>query len=281
MALEVVAVVTRKQIVVEGVGTALLVFFAVGVATLSFGVDLTGSSASAGVVATALAFGLTVLALAYALGPVSGCHINPAVTMGFLVTRRIDLRTASAYWGAQVAGGIAGALALWGVLSSSTGYRDSMGLGANGFGTASEIGLNAVGAVVAEVVLTFLFVFTVLAVTRRAAAASAMMAGAVIGLALTVVHLVGIALTGTSVNPARSIGPALVVGGLALSQLWVFILAPLLGGVVAALAHNYVYPAHEDTSPEEIVMPDVAADRATKAQGRTSELGRPPRTTRP
>lgn len=251
---------TAKKLVTEALGTALLVFFAVGVATLSFGIGTTGTSIAAGVVATALAFGLVLLALAYALGPISGCHINPAVTMGFLVARRIEVKEAAQYWGAQVLGGIVGALGLWGVMSSSALYRGHMGLGANGFGKDSMIGLNATGAVITEILLTFLFVFTVLSVTRKAAAASSMMAGVAIGLALTTVHLLGIPLTGTSVNPARSIGPALIVGGLALSQLWVFIVAPLAGGALAAVVHEYLFPARED-APAEIVLPDVEAAR--------------------
>jgi aquaporin Z len=174
----------------------------------------------------------------------------------------MDLRTAAQYWAAQVAGGLVGAFALWGVLAGSDRYDRDMGLGADGFGTASMVGLDAAGAIIAETVLTFLFVFTVLAVTRKAAAASAMMAGAAIGFALTVVHLVGIPLTGTSVNPARSIGPALIVGDLALSQLWVFIVAPMLGGALAAVSHNYLFPPNED-APAEIVLPDSQPAGAT------------------
>lgn len=257
------SVVERRVLAAEAVGTALLVFFAVGVATLTFGFGFVGTSTAAGVVATALAFGFVLLVLAYAIGPVSGCHINPAVTMGFLVARRMTLREAAGYWVAQVVGGIAGAVALWGVVEASDVYsRDETGLGANGFGQQSMIGVNATGAVLAEVVLTFLLVFTVLSVTRRAAPAA--VAGVVIGLALAVIHLLGIPLTGTSVNPARSIGPALVVGDAALSQLWVFVVAPLAGGAVAALVHELLLPAREDV-PEEIVMPDVAQAREAAA----------------
>ena len=257
--------IETRKLVAEATGTALLVFFAVGVATLSFGFGFTGSSRSAGVVATAMAFGLVLLVMAYALGPISGCHVNPAVTMGFLVSRRMALREAVGYWIAQVAGAIVGAFALWAVFNGGTAYNSDVGLGTNGFGKQSMIGLNTIGALTAEVVLTCLFVFTILSVTR--AAAPPLVAGAVIGLSLTVVHLVGIPLTGTSVNPARSIGPALFVGGVALSQLWVFIVAPLVGGALAAYAHGYLYPAAD--APEEIVLPDVpeqrpAARRTTK-----------------
>jgi aquaporin Z len=254
-----------RKLVAEAAGTAMLVFFAVGVATLSFGFGFTGGSTSAGVVATALAFGLVLLVLAYALGPISGCHVNPAVTMGFLAAKRIRLREAVSYWIAQVVGAIVGALVLWGVVHSGTRYHDSVGLGANGFGKQSMIGLSAGGAILVEVVMTFLFVFTVLSVTRKAA--SPLMAGLAIGLALTVVHLFGIPMTGTSVNPARSIGPALFVGGVALSQLWVFIVAPLIGGALAAFAHEYLFPSAEDAPPAETVVPEprVAAKVTTAA----------------
>jgi aquaporin Z len=237
-----------RNFVAEAAGTGLLVFFGVGVATLSFGFGFTGASVAAGVVATALAFGLVLLVLAYALGPISGCHINPAVTLGFLAARRISMREAVSYWTAQIVGGIAGALVLWGVVQSSSAYRDRMGLGQNGFGKHSMVGLSSGGALLVEVVLTFLFVFVILSVTRRQA--SPLFAGATIGLALTVVHLTGIPLTGTSVNPARSLGPALIVGGDALRQLWVFILAPLAGGALAAFAHQYLHGADEEAATD-------------------------------
>ena len=141
-------------------------------------------------------------------------------------------------------GGVAGAGALFGVFHTSSQYHiGSVGLGADGYGASSMVHASAVGALVAEVVLTFLFVFVILAVTRRAS--NAAVAGLVIGLSLTLVHLIGIPIDGTSVNPARSIGPAIFVGGSALSQLWVFIVAPLVGGVLAALAHQVLYPRGE------------------------------------
>lgn len=261
------AAIDLRKLMAEAAGTALLVFFAVGVATLSFGFGVTGSSVSAGVVATALAFGLVLLVLAYGLGPVSGCHVNPAVTMGFLAARRITLQEAIGYWVAQIVGGIVGALVLWGVVQSSDAYRDSMGLGADGFGAHSMVGLNAFGALLTEAVLTFLFVFTVLAVTRKAAA-SPMVAGVAIGLALATVHLIGIPLTGTSVNPARSIGPALFVGGYALSQLWVFLLAPMIGGLLAAPAVAYFYPA-EAEEPAVITVPEQTKPTRTRTTTRS------------
>ena len=229
-----------RKLGVEFLGTAILVFFAVGVATLMFGFKFDGGSVAAGVVATALAFGLTLLALVYMIGPASGCHVNPAVTIGALLARRIPLTEAVGYWIAQFAGGIVGALVLWGTFSNSPLYdRKTTGLGADGYGSASLIHIGAGGAFVFEVILTALFVFIVLRVTSVTEHAPT--AAIAIGLTLAVVHLVGIPVTGTSVNPARSLGPALVVGGTALDQVWLFMLAPLVGGVIAALLHWLVY----------------------------------------
>ena len=230
-----------RKMAAELLGTALLVYFAVGVATLSFGFDTAGSSFAAGVVATALAFGLVLLALAYVLGPISGCHVNPAVTIGAWLSGRIPMADALGYWAAQFIGGILGALLLWGTFSCSPLYsRSKTGLGADGWGAASHIHINAGGAFLTEVMLTALFVFAVLGATSRTANAAT--AGIVIGFSLTVVHLIGIPITGTSVNPARSLGPALIVGGTALSQVWLFIVAPLIGGAVAAGLHRVLYP---------------------------------------
>ena len=204
-----------RKLGAELIGTALLVFFGVGVATLSFGFAATGASFSAGVVATALTFGLVLLGLAYAIGPISGCHVNPAVTMGALLAGRIKANEAVGYWVAQFVGGILGALLLWGMFSTSPLYnRKVTGLGTDGWGANSHIHIGAGGAFLAEVVLTAMFVFVILRVTSKTA--NAAVAGVVIGLTLTLVHLIGIPITGTSVNPARSLGPALIVGGEAL-----------------------------------------------------------------
>jgi aquaporin Z len=209
-----------RRVLAEAVGTFVLVFFAVGSAV--FGADRIGA------VGVALAFGLVLLALAYALGPISGCHVNPAVTLGVLLRRGITPREAGGYVAAQLIGAIVagGVLRL---LVTAGGIQDQTRvLGTNGWGET----VNGLGAFVVEVLLTFLLVTVVLLVTRADAAAG--FAGLAIGLVLTVIHLVGIPLTGTSVNPARSIGPALFEGGAALSQLWLFVLAPLLGAVLAA-----------------------------------------------
>ena len=229
-----------RKFTVEFLGTAILVFLAVGAATVMFGFKFDGGSVAAGVVVTALAFGLTLLALVYLIGPVSGSHVNPAVTLGALLAGRISLREAVGYWIAQFAGGIVGALALWGAFATSPLYhRTTTGLGADGYGSESMIHIGGGGAFIFETILTAIFVFVVLRVTS--ATANAATAAVAIGLTLTVVHLVGIPITGTSVNPARSLGPALVVGGTALSQVWLFIVAPLVGGLLAAGLHRLLY----------------------------------------
>lgn len=241
----------------ELIGTFCLVFFAVGVATLSFGFGGGGYN-SAGVVATALAFGLVLMGLAYSLGPISGCHVNPAVTIGFVVAGRMKIGEALGYWVAQVVGGILGALALWGVLSGSPFYsRHRVGLGADGYGQQSMVHLNAGSAFGAEVILTLLFVFVILASTSHIGAPG--FAGLVIGLTLTLVHLIGIPLTGTSVNPARSLGPALVVEGKAIKQVWLFIVAPMVGGVLGALLYRFFVADEPVTAPPEATIAPEAA----------------------
>jgi aquaporin Z len=212
-----------RKMVAEFVGTAILVFFAVGSAV--FGID------KIGVVGVALAFGLTLLVLVYAIGPLSGCHINPAVTMGALVSGRITIVDAAGYWAAQVLGGIGGAAVLKLMTSSFGKVTDQTGaLGTNNWGPA----ITEQGTFLLEVIMTFLLVVVILLVTSRTG--STQFAGVAIGLALTVIHLVGIPLDGTSVNPARSIGPALFHGGSPLTHVWLFILAPLIGGALAAFA---------------------------------------------
>src|SRR5215472_11652671 len=247
-----------RKFAVEFLGTAILVFLAVGAATLMFGFGFDGASVAAGVVATALAFGLTLLSLVYLIGPVSGCHVNPAVTIGALVAGRIPVVEAVGYWIAQFAGGIAGALALWGTFSTSPQYsRTVTGLGTDGYGSKSLIHIGAGGAFVFETVLTAIFVSVILRVTSETANAAT--AAIAIGLTLTVVHLVGIAVTGTSVNPARSLGPALVVGGTALSQVWLFIVAPAVGGVLAAGLHRLLYREEDIRLAAEAQQPGRAA----------------------
>jgi aquaporin Z len=223
----------------EAIGTMILVVGGPGTAILATGGFL--ATSSVGELGVAIAFGLSLLCAAYAIGSISGCHINPAVTIGAWLSGRIPMADALGYWAAQFIGGILGALLLWGTFSCSPLYsRSKTGLGADGWGAASHIHINAGGAFLTEVMLTALFVFAVLGATSKTANAAT--AGIVIGFSLTVVHLIGIPITGTSVNPARSLGPALIVGGTALNQVWLFIVAPLIGGAVAAGLHRVLYP---------------------------------------
>ena len=254
---------THRKLVAEALGTALLVFVGVGVATLSFGFKLTGLSLSAGVVATALAFGFVLLALAYTLGPISGANVNPAVTLGFLVSGRMSLSEAFGYWAAQFVGAIVGARLLWAIFSGAPTYsRSVVGLGANGWGPkVSMVGIGLGGAFATEVVLTFIFVLVVLVATSRVGSPGS--AGLAIGVALAVVHVIGIPLTGTSVNPARSLGPAIIVGHKALSQVWLFIVAPLAGGALAALGYRYFVPSEPVAVPSAIAEGVVERTAAT------------------
>ncbi|MBY8882532.1 MIP family channel protein [Actinacidiphila acidipaludis] len=222
-----------RTVTCEFLGTLLLVFFAVGSAVLS--------GEYIGTLGIALAFGFVLLALCYAIGPISGSHVNPAVTLGMLVAGRIDLRRAVEYWVAQMLGGIAGAALLLLVAKQVPGLKVHGAFGTNGYGYRSAVGINIFGAFVAELILTFLLVFVWLAVTHRLAVVG--FDGLPIGLALAVIHLVGIPLTGTGVNPARSFGPAVFAGSPALSQVWLFLVAPLAGGALAAVVHELTHPA--------------------------------------
>jgi aquaporin Z len=248
-----------RKLGAEFLGTMVLVVVAVGVATESFGFKLFGLSYSAGVVTTAFAFGLVLVALVYAIGPISGCHVNPAVTLGFIGSGRMKLGEGVSYLVAQFAGGIVGAYLLYWMFTTSPLYKKSVqGLGTDGYGKESHLFVSQWGAFLIEVVLTAIFVLIVLFATHKAAIQGA--AGVAIGFGLVMVHLIGIPLTGTSVNPARSLGPALVVGGTALSQVWLFIVAPLVGAIVAAIIHLVLVGAPE---PEQVGTPDPAARPAS------------------
>jgi aquaporin Z len=212
----------RKRYGAEFLGTFLLVFVGVGSAI--------AARVEGGVVVVALAFGLTLLALTYTLAPVSTCHVNPSVTLGALVSGKIGVNDALRNWIAQVAGTVVASFVLWGMVRWG-GVVDQTGvLGTNGYGDTIDVG----GTLVLETVLTFFFVLVVLVVTGRVENPG--FAGLVIGTAFSACYLVAVALDGASLNPARSIGPALFEGGTALGQLWVFVLFPLLGGLLAALA---------------------------------------------
>ena len=218
-----------KKFVAELIGTMVLVFVACGVATVSGCVF-----PDVGYLATALAFGLTIVAMAYSIGNVSGCHINPAVSIGVAVSGKMSWIECIKYIVAQFIGAIIGATLLGICLGSF------IKLGANGFGgsLANSTVVTSSIAMFVEIVLTFVFVLTILGVTDKTSNGS--VAGLVIGLTLVVIHLIGIPFTGTSVNPARSFGPALLQGGQALSQVWVFILAPTVGGVLAGIFYRLV-----------------------------------------
>ncbi|MHB1152189.1 MAG: MIP family channel protein [Eubacteriales bacterium] len=231
-----------KKYLAELFGTFVLVFFGCGTAVVCGGFTGGTGDGFLGVAAIALAFGLAIVAAAYAIGHVSGCHVNPAVSLAVLISGKMSLTDFIGYVIAQVVGALAGSALISFVVSSSDTLE---GFGANGYGTLSGVGLNMTGAIAVEIILTFVFVMTILGVTSSKATSS--LAGIVIGLTLTFVHIIGIPLTGTSVNPARGLAPAIFAGGDALSQVWVFILAPLVGAVLAAVVFKYLFPVKENT----------------------------------
>ena len=222
-----------KRYMSELIGTMVLVLFGCGSAAIA-GTVL-------GNLGIAMAFGLSIVAMAYVIGDISGCHINPAVSIGMWIDGRMELKDLIMYIIFQCIGAIIGTAVLAMLINSapSLGGYMATGLGQNGFGAASSVGINLYGALITEIILTFVFVFTVLGVTRSEK--TGVIAGIVIGLTLAFVHIMGIPLTGTSVNPARSLAPALFMGGVALQQVWVFIVAPIIGAVIAGLAHKGLY----------------------------------------
>lgn len=213
-----------KKYVAEFIGTFVLVLFACGTASV-LGCKTTSPDAS--YIMTALAFGLVIVAMAYSIGNISGCHINPAVSIAMLVSGKLSAKDFLGYVVSQFAGAIAGAAVLMAIIGKE------YGLGANGL-----YNNDVLISIVVEIILTFVFVIAILGVTSKTENGS--VAGLVIGLTLTLVHIFGIYFTGTSVNPARSFGPALFMGGDALADVWVFILAPLAGGVLAALVYKFL-----------------------------------------
>jgi aquaporin Z len=206
-----------KKYVAEFIGTFVLVLFGCGTAALSGGI--TGVT---GIVGIALAFGLSIVAMAYCIGNISGCHINPAVSFAMLISKRMSGKDFAGYVIAQVLGAVAAsAILMFVVTQSGLGGIGATGLGQNGYGDASFVGLSMGGAFVVEVILTFVFIMAVLGFTSNEKMGS--VSGIVIGLTLAFVHIMGIPLTGTSVNPARSLAPAIFMGGTALEQVWLFI----------------------------------------------------------
>jgi aquaporin Z len=259
-----------RKAAAEFLGTALLVFFGAGVSTVSFGFRAFGSSVAAGVLVTGLTFGIVLTALVALIGPISSCHVNPAVTLGAFLTRQISIVDAVGYWVAQFAGGIAGALLLLWVMSTSPFYiKSRIGLGTQGWGSASLLHASAGGAFLIEVVITAVFVLVVLAATRREA--NAAISGAVIGLALALVNIMAIPVDGASANPARSFGPALVTAGQPLRQVWLFILAPLVGAVLAAGVYMLFHPMRAGSGfgrlRAQSAMSHSAADEGPRPAG--------------
>lgn len=223
-----------RKYVAECIGTFVLTLLGCGTAMFL------GCNTTAGVVGTAVAFGLSVVAMAYTIGGISGCHINPAITLGVALSGRMGWKDACGYWAGQIVGGLlAGALLL--LLARVVSAPDLTGaLGSNGVANAGGAG----GALLVEIVATFIFVLVVLGTTDGKVGAGNF-AGLAIGLTLILVHLVCINLTGTSVNPARSIGPAVFAGGQALSDLWVFIVGPLIGASLSAIVWGALAPAEK------------------------------------
>jgi aquaporin Z len=218
-------VADSKKYAAELVGTFVLVFIGCGSATLA--------GKYIGFVGISFAFGLSVLAMVYAIGGISGCHINPAISISMLASGKMKLKDAAVYVIVQCIGAVIAAAVIYSVAVGNPTYSLAVnGLGQNGYGVASPGGFSMTSGFIAEVVLTFIFLLVIYGSTSERAPKG--FAGMSIGLSLVLIHLVGIPITGTSVNPARSLGPALIVGGTALSQLWLFWVAPIIGGLLAA-----------------------------------------------
>lgn len=225
----------RKRALAEFFGTFWLVFGGCGSAVLAAGFPQFGI----GFVGVAFAFGLTVLTMGYAIGDISGCHLNPAVSVGLFVGKRLPKSDLLPYIIAQLVGGIAGAGVLYVIASGQSTFDVTAGFAANGYGAHSPGGYSLFACLVAEVVLTFFFLLIILGSTDKRAPQG--FAPIAFGLGLTLIHLVGIPITNTSVNPARSTGPALFVGGWALGQLWLFWVAPIVGAALAGFVYNAVF----------------------------------------
>ena len=241
-----------KRASAEFFGTFWLVFGGCGSAVLAAAFPSVGI----GLLGVSLAFGLTVLTMAYAVGPISGGHFNPAVTVGLCVARRFPAGDVLPYIAAQVIGALVGAGVLFAIASGKAGFSLSAGFAANGYDSHSPGGYSLFACAVAEVVLTFMFLFIILHTTdKRAAPGFAPLA---IGLALTLIHLISIPVTNTSVNPARSTGPAAFVGGWALGQLWLFWVAPIIGAALAGLVYLQFASEEKDVAPEVVTGKAVA-----------------------
>ena len=222
-----------KKYICEFIGTFILVLLGCGSAAIA--------GSTLGTLGIAFAFGLAIVAIAYSVGRVSGGHVNPAVSLAMLINKKITAKDFCGYVVAQILGAFAGSGILALIIKLSN--LEGAGLGANGYGELSAVGLTLGGAIIVEIIATCIFILAILGVTHNEKYSS--MAGLVIGLVLTLIHIVVIPLTGTSVNPARSLAPAILVGGTALSQVWVFIVAPLIGAAIAAYLWKYISEKEE------------------------------------
>jgi aquaporin Z len=232
------AVPPARIAVAEGIGTFVLMLGGPGSAVLATGGFF--GEGSIGVLGVSLAFGLSLLAMAYAIGNISGCHINPAVTFGLLLTRRIEFRTVPAYLSGQVLGAVVGGLVIWGIASGAAdGFDPSpANFAVNGWGELSPGGFGFGAMAITEVVMTAVLVFVVLGTTHRKFAPAA--GGLAVGMTLTLIHLISIPIDNTSVNPVRSLGVAIVAGGDSLAQLWAFFVFPLFGAALGAVAWSFL-----------------------------------------
>lgn len=264
-----------KKFISEFVGTLLLVFFGCGtaVAANKYVAGMFGDGLSFNMLLIAVAFGLILMALIYTIGKVSGSHVNPAVSIACLIDGRITVLDCVYYIIAQILGGIAGAMIL------SVIFASNAQLGANGYESLSALSsiTTMQVAFIIELILTFVFVLVVLATTKKETCCS----GLVIGMTLTLVHIMGLPFTGTSVNPARSIGPAIMTGGVALEQLWLFIVAPIVGGILAALFYKYVIEEKNNVRPvsvtsDEKIVPETieVVEETPKKKTTTKSTGK-------
>jgi aquaporin Z len=246
------------KLIAEFLGTGCLVLIGCGAVAIGG----YGAAFPLGIVPVALAFGLTVMAMIYAIGPISGCHINPAVTVGLMAAGRLESGQAIPYILAQLLGGVAGAIILYLILRGKVAGYDlaASGLGQNGFGRSYLGGYGVLTAFIVEIIATFIFVFVILRVTGGRGAGH--LAGLVVGLTLVVLHFPFINVTGLSVNPARSLGPAVVVRGAALGQVWLFLIAPIIGAVLAGIADRRTEAAYAARRPAP-----VASEEAPLAPG--------------
>lgn len=246
-----------KRCSAEFLGTFWLVLGGCGSAVLAAAIANVGI----GYVGVSLAFGLTVLTMAYAIGHISGCHLNPAVTIGLWTGKRFPVSDVIPYIVAQVVGAIAGAGVLYLIASGATGFTTSTGFAANGYGANSPGGYTLTAAITAEVVLTFMFLIVILGSTDKRAPKG--LAPIAIGFCLTLIHLISIPVTNTSVNPARSTGPAIFVGGWAIKQLWLFWVAPIVGAAIAGVAYAWLGAGEtEPTTTETVAETKTAAATA-------------------